>query len=330
MSNLKIMATLCLFCAACGPEPVSITESDLSRTRQFLSESLAFDYCGCRFTDDDVKRASGKFPREMLAGVHLVEHEYLDQSIDYLRLLETFERNVLFGSENDAKEDARRIKDALRSQRDAVLSRRKRFSPFRYERNVRQLLYSIVRTRESGCRPKDFARTVANDVLGNELFDLDVSKCDWIHAGSDWLSRLQLFRDFVLLSFHVVETGAESSGIEAYAIGKVEDSRLVGVMRRRTFRFVSDRSGWNLLWARAGVVGDFLEKFSLVPQVDGVTCISDDRTDLRGVVSLSSDFSKRRREIFRQGEILRGSRLAVGKEFIEVDKFRPDKTEEKE
>lgn len=328
--NLKIMMGLCLLCAACGRESVSISESDLSRFRQFLSESLAFDYCGCHFMDDDVRRASKKFPREDLIGFHLVEHGYLDQSIDYLHLLESFERNAMLGSENDAMEDAVRIKDSLRSQRNAVLSPKKKFSPFRYERNVRQLLFSVVRIRESGCCPKDLARTIVNAVLGNELFDLDVSKCDWIHAGSDWLSRLKLFRDFVLLSFHIVETGAESSGVEAYAIGKVEDARLAGVMRKRTFRFVSDGNGWNLLWVRAGFVGDFLERFSLVPQVNGITCISDDRTDLRGVVYLSSDFSSRRREIFRRGEILRGAHLTVGKEFIEVDKSHSAVTKEKE
>lgn len=261
-----------------------------------------------------------EFPRETLVGVHFVEHEYLDQLIDQLHLLETFERNVMLGSENDTMEDVRRIKETLRRQRNAVLSSQKRFSPFRYERNVSQLLFSFVRIREFVRSPKDFARTIANDVLGDELFDLDMSKCDWIHVGSDRFSRLQLFRDFVLLSFYISEKSADPSGNVSYVIENIENERLVEVMRRRGFKFVSTQGKWTLLWARFGVVKDPLEEFALIPQIEGITCISDKRSDLTGVVHLSSDFSMRRREIFRRGEMLRGAHLVVGEEFIVVDK----------
>ena len=67
-----------------------------------------------------------------------------------------------------------------------------------------------------------------------------------------------------------------------------------------------------------------MERFSFVPQVDGVTSISDDRTDLTGIIHLSSDFSRRRREIFRRGETLRGARLTVGREYIIVDRSHSD------
>lgn len=322
--NLKIMTVFYLLCmcTACGRngEEFSISEADLSRFRQFLSESMAFDYCGHLFTDNDVKRASERFSMENLVGFHLVERMHINLSIAYLHLLESFERNAMLGLMSDAKEDARRIKEALRHQRSSVLSPQKKFSPFSYERNVRQLLYSIVRIREFGRSREDFVRTVAKDVLGDELFDLDLSKCDWIHMGTDRFSRLQLFRDFVRLSFHITEAESDLPGIVAYAIGKIEDARLAGVMRKRGFRFVSERGKWTLLWSRAGFEGDFMKEFSLVPQVDGITCISDARTDLAGVVHLSSDFARRRQEIFRRGEILRGASLVVGKEFIVVAK----------
>ncbi len=322
--NLKTVAALCFLCAACSREEVSIRESDLSRFRKFLSESLAFNYCGCHFTNGDVKIASEKFSKDDIIRFYFAEHKYMDHLIGYLHLLESFEKNVLSGSEQDAIEDAKRIAKVLRSQRNAVVSPKKKFSLFSYERHVVSLLYSIVRIRESGRCRKNLARTIAHDVLGDELINVDVSKCDWIHIGTGRFSRLRRFRDFVLLSFHIEDAKDDPSGVAEYVIGTDEDARLAGVMRKRTFRFVSSRSGWTLLWSKVGFAGDFMERFSFVPQVDGVTSISDDRTDLTGIIHLSSDFSRRRREIFRRGETLRGARLTVGREYIIVDRSHSD------
>ncbi|HBJ60032.1 MAG TPA: hypothetical protein DDY72_06380, partial [Verrucomicrobia bacterium] len=127
-----------------------------------------------------MKIASEKFSKDDIIRFYFAEHKYMDHLIGYLHLLESFEKNVLSGSEQDAIEDAKRIAKVLRSQRNAVVSPKKKFSLFSYERHVVSLLYSIVRIRESGRCRKNLARTIAHDVLGDELINVDVSKCDWI------------------------------------------------------------------------------------------------------------------------------------------------------
>lgn len=302
-------------------------EQDLSCCKQFLSKAMAFDYCGSSFTADDVKIAAEKFTKEYLIGLHLTEHKYLNQLIDYLHLLEMFERDILRGAVSDAREGAKRIKESLHSQRNAVMSPQMRFDYFRYSQNVTQLLLSMVRIGESGCCREDTVKTIVGDLLGDELFDLDVSRYDWIHIGSDWISRLRLFRDFVLISFYIVKTDTNSVGSAKYSIGEIYNPRLSRVMKKRGFQFISNKNEWILFWSRVGVAKDFLEGAYLIPQVTDVTCITSNRTDLTGITHLSSDFAKRRREIFRHGECWRDVCLFVGKEHIAVEKLPADKSQ---
>lgn len=327
LCNLKILGAICFLCTACNKDGILIKEQDLSCCRQFLSEAMAFDYCGSFFTADDVKIAAEKFTKEYLIGIHLTEHKYLNQLTDYLHLVELFERDVLLGAVPDIREDTKRIKEALHSQRDAVLSPQMRFDFFRYTQNVMQLWLSMVRIREAGHCSEDIVKTISRDLLGDELFDLDISGCDWIHIGDDWPSRLKVFRDFVQLSFYIVEADADHAGSAKYSIGEISDPRLLRVKKKRGVQFTSNKNGWTLFWSRVGVAKNFLEGAHLIPQVTGVTCITNNRTDLTGIVHLSSDFAKRRREIFRHEECWQNVRLFVGKEHIMAERSYSDKDE---
>lgn len=308
MAKRMLLVTLCAVVFMCCKNSQDEEEEKLSCYRRFLCEATAFDYCGSSYSGNDVAIAADAFAENDVRRFFLSEHGQENRSIEFFSLLYEFEKNIV--GENKMLQldtiDIDKVKDSLLRQRRSVVSSKERFSLYCYERNLMRLLYSVARVLENlQCSANDKSNFILR-ILPDKLFAIDLSGCDWIVCGNDVFSRLRIFRNLLLVSCHM-KFSSERGGWEVQ--GVKNDSLKKFVESGNLHMFGKDKR-WSLIFTnkRLGSFKCIRENSFFCPQITG-----------QKTVFLSSDYSKRRTEIFRHGEKAEQGNMRVvrGKIIVE-------------
>lgn len=306
LNRMSLIACCVLLCS-CSRAPRGVKSEPFLLYKRFLSMATAFDYCGCSYSENDAKIAAHGYSDEDALRYYLAEHGHERESITFFSLVTDMERNAKRNGQDMAWDMVDKVKGALMRQKGLVRSRSGRFSAFCYERNLMRLLYSVARVVEvTRCSPK-FSSAFVTRTLPNELFEVDLSGCDWVIVRNDWLSGARAFRDLLLVSCHVGVSGENND----WCLSGLKDESLRSFARSGNFRLLGDHEGWIMVFGdkRRSNLSHISTCSFHCPQIEG-----------QKLVFLSSDYSRRRARIFREGEEVNGKVMTVRRGRIAVGK----------
>lgn len=302
-----LIALCCAALCACSRGRRVVKPEDVLLYKKFLFEATAFDYCGCSYSDDDVEIAARGYGDDDVFRYYLSEHGHEHESIAFFRLVNEVEKDARGNGSSMTWDTVDRLKVALMRQKRLSRSRSERFSVFCYERNLMRLLYSVARVVEASRHSSDFSKDFVFRVLPDELFEIDLSGCDWVVVGEDWLLGARAFRDLLLASCRLDVAG----GDKGWALSSLKDEHVRNLASGGSFRMLGDHEKWVM------VLGDRRRMKLNRISMNSFHCPQIERD---GPVFLTSDYSRRRERIFREGEEGDGRVVFVRRGRITVEK----------
>lgn len=305
---LVLVFGLILCTCGCGNDAYFNRSDDLSHYRKFLFESTAFDYCGYLYTDQDIEVAANGYSDDDVLRRYLSECGQEGKSVMFFECLKEMEKQVIanHGVENWGRVEE--VVGVMFRQRKSVVSKTERFPYFRYEHNLVRLLYSVARIVEQLQDSSESNVEFLSRALPDDLFTLDLSSCDWIAIRDDRLTRLKHFKFLLRISCNM-KSNSETNNCQI--VNKTK-SCFSGFLNSENSRCYSRGREWMLVYGNRRLVNfDRISTSSfIVPQ------IMDSK-----FVFLSSNYSKRREMIFREGEKADGNRYVVkhGRICVQTD-----------